>query len=520
MSMQRLLLTIATLALAVAPAAGAWTWPTDGVVLRPFAFDPSHPYASGQHRGLDVGGADGASVAAPAAGVVTFAGTVPSGGRTVTIETPDEWSVTLVHLGSIAVTKGATVAEGDGVGTIGPSGEPEVSAPHVHLGVRRTAEPQGYVDPIVLLPVRPAAPPASQARPDPPPMPAVAVPPAAAPPPALVPPGPGASREPTPPATGATGEVTAPAAMPAPAMAASPPAAVSPRPREAGAATPAAAESLADADAAAAAVPVPDPAGIARPSGKAGRTVPAGARVAPASVAARAVVATAVGGTREASPAPASARVEAAAPLVVAARGGARTVAAPTTRATPPAAVRRGSTAVTSPKAAAAAGNASKDVRARHRLRRRAAAAPAATATVSAGVRAHADAANASRSRATPARTGSRRGILPSLVTVVVALATAGVVAVALLARRRRTRRSARIMAGDAGTEVQDPRSSSVAVCLRAPSPGTRRGLRRPLRRVCAVPPAARQRRAHGERHGRARNARHGRRGSRGEIVR
>ena len=43
----------------------------------------------------------------------------------MTIQTADGWSVTLTHLGSIAVTKGASVAEGDGVGTIGPSGEPE-----------------------------------------------------------------------------------------------------------------------------------------------------------------------------------------------------------------------------------------------------------------------------------------------------------------------------------------------------------------------------------------------------------
>ena len=50
--------------------------------------------------------------------------------------------MTLTHLGSIAVTKGASVVEGDGVGTIGPSGEPGVSGPYVHLGVRETADPR------------------------------------------------------------------------------------------------------------------------------------------------------------------------------------------------------------------------------------------------------------------------------------------------------------------------------------------------------------------------------------------
>src|SRR5205823_2483144 len=80
------------------------------------------------HRGIDLGGDVGEAVHAPAAGVVSFAGTVPGSGRSVTIETPDGWSVTLTHLGSITAGKGATVAEGDGVGTIGPSGEPGAAA--------------------------------------------------------------------------------------------------------------------------------------------------------------------------------------------------------------------------------------------------------------------------------------------------------------------------------------------------------------------------------------------------------
>src|SRR5204862_6296677 len=129
-------------------------WPADGVGLQPVTFDPAHPYAGGQHRGIDVAGVVDAAVRAPADGVVSCAGTVPTNGRTVTIETPDGWSVTLTHLGSIAVKKGATVAEGDGVGTIGPSGEPEVSEPYVHLGIRETAAAQGYVDPLGLLPAR------------------------------------------------------------------------------------------------------------------------------------------------------------------------------------------------------------------------------------------------------------------------------------------------------------------------------------------------------------------------------
>src|SRR3954469_6029132 len=55
-------------------AARAWTWPVDGPVLRPFSFDHAHPYAGGQHRGVDLGAPGGAQGLAPAAGVVSFAG--------------------------------------------------------------------------------------------------------------------------------------------------------------------------------------------------------------------------------------------------------------------------------------------------------------------------------------------------------------------------------------------------------------------------------------------------------------
>jgi len=124
-----------------------------GKVLQPFSYDEAHPYAAGQHRGIDIGAAAaGETVVAPAAGTVSFAGTVPTSGESVTIQTADGYSVTLTHLGSIGVAKGASLAEGGVVGTIGPSGTPEVDAPYLHLGVRHTTDSNGYVDPLGLLP--------------------------------------------------------------------------------------------------------------------------------------------------------------------------------------------------------------------------------------------------------------------------------------------------------------------------------------------------------------------------------
>jgi Peptidase family M23 len=152
--------------LAWAPAAHAWSRPVQGPVLQPFSYDEAHPYAAGQHRGIDIGAdAAGEQVIAPAAGTVSFAGSVPNSGESVTIETSSGYSVTLTHLGSIAVSKGASVAEGDAVGTIGPSGTPEVDVPYVHLGIRVTSDPNGYLDPLRFLPPPSASAPTTQGSP-------------------------------------------------------------------------------------------------------------------------------------------------------------------------------------------------------------------------------------------------------------------------------------------------------------------------------------------------------------------
>ncbi len=143
--------------LAVVPAAGAWSWPVDGPILRPFSLADS-PYAAGQHRGLDIGAEVGARVVAPAAGTVTWAGSIPHGGRALTIATSDGLAVTLLQLGSVSALAGTVVAEGDAVGVVGPSADPVTTSSHVHLGIRVAADPNGYLDPVGLLPARLPAP--------------------------------------------------------------------------------------------------------------------------------------------------------------------------------------------------------------------------------------------------------------------------------------------------------------------------------------------------------------------------
>jgi Peptidase family M23 len=153
-----LLPVLLALQVGVQPAL-AWTWPVDGPVLRTFNV-VANPYAGGQHRGIDVGAPVGTAVLAPAAGKVSFAGPVAASGPTVTIQTADGLSVTLLQLGTIGVSKGADVSEGAAIGTVGSSRDAEISQSHVHLGIRRTSDPNGYLDPLAFLPARPASPPA------------------------------------------------------------------------------------------------------------------------------------------------------------------------------------------------------------------------------------------------------------------------------------------------------------------------------------------------------------------------
>lgn len=150
--MRRVLLA-AVAALVFVPGAQGWTWPSDGSVLRPFLLG-NDPYVGGQHRGVDVGGELGADVRAPASGAITFAGTVPGGGRAITILTADGYAVTLLQLGEILVARGQLVEEGAVVARVGPSGDAVTAEAHVHLGVRVASEPDGYLDPLTLLPPR------------------------------------------------------------------------------------------------------------------------------------------------------------------------------------------------------------------------------------------------------------------------------------------------------------------------------------------------------------------------------
>ena len=463
-------------ALFFVPAAGAWTWPAAGPVVQPFSFDPAHPYAAGQHRGVDIAGDSGTTVVAPEGGSVSFAGTVPSSGKSVTILTADGYAVTLTHLGSVVLIKGAAVAEGDAVGTIGPSGDPEVETPYVHLGVRVATDQEGYLDPAGFLPDRVATTPPSGAVPSPAP----------------------------PPTTPTTGDApTAPAAPVAAAVPAAPAGApVAP-------ADPVSTTGPAEAPVVApAAMPPPSPRAAAFEPAQARPPVPRSARTA------------ARGGApaQQPAPQPGPSRALPVAPAV-------GTAVQQTTHSRPlshPARSRH--------QAAVATG-------ARHATSLRTGLAPlrpgrAAHSSALRGGRVPVAAdprrpmtTGLSRPRepVVPVSSGDRRRPdtgMPGLV-VVAGLGVFAVLGAALLGLRRRGRaRPVRMIAANVEPAEEDLGGACVAVCSGAPAPWPRGGVRRSVRRLRPLPPPQGERRPHGQRNGRARYAGDGDRRSRGEVLR
>jgi hypothetical protein len=162
-----------------APARAGWVWPVTGDVITPYR-NGTDPYATGQHRGIDIAAPVGAPVVAAAGGAVRFAGTAGSSGLTIGIRTTDGYDTSYLHLSSLAVRAGAQVSAGERIGAVGTTGLPSATAPHLHFGVRDAGTRHDYHDPLAFLP--PPPPPAR--APDPPPEPVTApqpAPPAAAP---------------------------------------------------------------------------------------------------------------------------------------------------------------------------------------------------------------------------------------------------------------------------------------------------------------------------------------------------
>jgi hypothetical protein len=174
--MRRLILASATTALAflllVPPAWAEWTWPVRGEVITPYR-NGGDPYASGQHRGIDIAAATGTTVVAATSGEVRFAGTAGSSGLTVSVRTADgRYDTSYLHLSSTSVREGDRVAAGQPLGAVGTSGTRSATEPHLHFGVRDAGSRHAYHDPLGFLPPPTATqPPRGAPAPEPAPVP-------------------------------------------------------------------------------------------------------------------------------------------------------------------------------------------------------------------------------------------------------------------------------------------------------------------------------------------------------------
>jgi murein DD-endopeptidase MepM/ murein hydrolase activator NlpD len=127
-----------------AHAAGDWTWPVVGPVIRGFD-PPDSPYGSG-HRGIDIAAPVGTPVRAAAAGVVTFAG--PVGGRLfLTIDHGAGLESRYSFLSALTARRGDAVSEGQVVARSG-TGHTGDLVPNLHVGVLLH---DVYVDPLDYL---------------------------------------------------------------------------------------------------------------------------------------------------------------------------------------------------------------------------------------------------------------------------------------------------------------------------------------------------------------------------------
>ncbi len=116
-------------------------WPLVGTITSKYGWR-----SSGFHHGLDIAGDRGDSIKAAAAGTVTFADFRAVYGRTIIIEHPDGYETLYAHMESFKVGKGAKVAKGQVIGTVGTTGR--TTGPHVHFEVKKDSQ---NFDPLTYL---------------------------------------------------------------------------------------------------------------------------------------------------------------------------------------------------------------------------------------------------------------------------------------------------------------------------------------------------------------------------------
>ncbi len=98
------------------------------------------------HKGMDIAAAEGSTVTAPRAGVVTATGDYFFNGNTVIVDHGQGFVTMYCHLSEIAVDEGQHLATGQMIGAVGATGR--VTGPHLHFGTYLNGT---AVDPELLL---------------------------------------------------------------------------------------------------------------------------------------------------------------------------------------------------------------------------------------------------------------------------------------------------------------------------------------------------------------------------------
>jgi murein DD-endopeptidase MepM/ murein hydrolase activator NlpD len=123
-------------------------WPVIGPITSQFGETrtSSSSRATRPHYGVDISVPPGTPIAAPADGVVSFAGRESEYGLMICLEHGNGFSTTYGHLKELAVRTGDKVRVGQVIGTVGVSGNS--TGPHLHYEVRIRGNP---VDPLRYL---------------------------------------------------------------------------------------------------------------------------------------------------------------------------------------------------------------------------------------------------------------------------------------------------------------------------------------------------------------------------------
>jgi hypothetical protein len=151
--MRRVLVLTPVLLILAQPAAAIaeeWRWPVRGPLLERFSYSGRAPFVPGRHRGVDIAAPEGTPVRSACSGRVSFAGGAAHAGRTVSVRC-GALTASYLHLASVSVRRGDTIAAGRRLGAVGRSGRPRRREPHLHFGVRWTGRRWQYVDPLTLL---------------------------------------------------------------------------------------------------------------------------------------------------------------------------------------------------------------------------------------------------------------------------------------------------------------------------------------------------------------------------------